>query len=49
MRVTVISGGTNGMGRALALARLARGDRVVAIGSDPAKGRALGDAATTFG
>ena len=45
-RVTVISGGTNGMGRALALARLARGDQVVAIGSDPAKGRALGDAVT---
>ena len=45
-RVTVVSGGTNGMGRALALARLARGDQVVAIGSDPAKGRALGDAIT---
>ncbi|WP_327008305.1 SDR family NAD(P)-dependent oxidoreductase [Dactylosporangium sp. NBC_01737] len=44
--MTVISGGTNGMGRALALARLARGDQVVAIGSDPAKGRALGDAVT---
>lgn len=45
-RVTVISGGTNGMGRALALARVARGDQVVAIGSDPAKGRALGGAVT---
>lgn len=28
-RVVVISGGTDGMGRALALARAARGDRVV--------------------
>ncbi|ONI86402.1 short-chain dehydrogenase [Actinosynnema sp. ALI-1.44] len=33
----VISGGTNGMGRATALERIARGDRVIVIGSDPAK------------
>jgi NAD(P)-dependent dehydrogenase (short-subunit alcohol dehydrogenase family) len=45
-RVTVISGGTDGMGRALALARLARGDRVVAIGSNPDKGRTLPDGIT---
>jgi NAD(P)-dependent dehydrogenase (short-subunit alcohol dehydrogenase family) len=33
----VISGGTNGMGRATALERIARGDDVTVIGSDPAK------------
>jgi len=43
-KVVVVSGGTAGMGRALALARAQRGDRVIAIGSDPAKGRALTDA-----
>lgn len=48
-RLTVISGGTDGMGRALALARLDRGDRVVAIGSNPAKGRALLEAARSSG
>jgi NAD(P)-dependent dehydrogenase (short-subunit alcohol dehydrogenase family) len=37
----VISGGTDGMGRATALARLARGDRVTVIGSNEAKGRTL--------
>lgn len=36
-KTVVISGGTNGMGRATALERLARGDRVIVIGSDPAK------------
>ncbi|WP_280435987.1 SDR family NAD(P)-dependent oxidoreductase [Nocardia carnea] len=40
-RTVVISGGTDGMGRAFALERLARGDRVVAIGSNPAKGVSL--------
>ncbi|WP_345025811.1 SDR family NAD(P)-dependent oxidoreductase, partial [Streptomyces sedi] len=44
-KTVVISGGTNGMGRATALARLARGDRVVVIGSDEARGRALCEAA----
>jgi NAD(P)-dependent dehydrogenase (short-subunit alcohol dehydrogenase family) len=39
--VTVISGGTDGMGRALVAARLARGDDVVALGSNPEKGRAI--------
>ncbi|WP_246281482.1 SDR family NAD(P)-dependent oxidoreductase [Fodinicola acaciae] len=38
-RVVVISGGTDGMGRALALSRVGRGDRVVVIGSNPDKGR----------
>lgn len=47
-RTIVISGGTDGMGRALALARVARGDRVLAIGSNPAKGeRLLADAPAT--
>lgn len=38
-RVVVVSGGTDGMGRALALARAERGDHVVIIGSNPDKGR----------
>ncbi|MFC0106950.1 SDR family NAD(P)-dependent oxidoreductase [Kibdelosporangium aridum] len=36
-KTVVISGGTDGMGRATALERLARGDRVIVIGSNPAK------------
>lgn len=40
-RIIVISGGTDGMGRALALGRVARGDRVIVIGSNPDKGRRL--------
>jgi NAD(P)-dependent dehydrogenase (short-subunit alcohol dehydrogenase family) len=40
-RVIVISGGTDGMGRALALARVERGDQIVAIGSNADKGRRL--------
>lgn len=40
-RTIVISGGTDGMGRAIALERLTRGDTVIAIGSNAAKGRAL--------
>ncbi|UOE42842.1 hypothetical protein [Agromyces larvae] len=39
--MVVVSGGTDGMGRALALARLERGDTVVALGSNPTKGRQL--------
>lgn len=39
----VISGGTAGMGREVALARVARGDRVTVIGSSEARGRALLD------
>ncbi|RDI54079.1 SDR family NAD(P)-dependent oxidoreductase [Nocardia mexicana] len=49
MKTVVISGGTDGMGKALALTYLRRGDRVVAIGSSPEKGRALVDAAREFG
>lgn len=40
-RVIVISGGTDGMGRVLALARAERGDQVVVIGSNSDKGRRL--------
>ncbi|GAA3124246.1 hypothetical protein GCM10010466_13940 [Planomonospora alba] len=40
-KTVIISGGTDGMGRATALERLARGDRVTVIGSSEAKGRAL--------
>ena len=40
-KTVVISGGTDGMGRAFALERLARGDRVVVIGSNAAKGDSL--------
>ena len=47
-RTIVVSGGTDGMGRALALARASRGDRVLAIGSNAAKGaRLLADAPVT--
>nr|WP_147917518.1 SDR family NAD(P)-dependent oxidoreductase [Ruania zhangjianzhongii] len=38
-RVIVVSGGTDGMGRSLALARAQRGDRVLVLGSNPEKGR----------
>ncbi|PRY40558.1 SDR family NAD(P)-dependent oxidoreductase [Umezawaea tangerina] len=40
-KTVVISGGTDGMGRALALARLDRGDKVVSIGSSQEKGAVL--------
>ncbi|MFC5103287.1 hypothetical protein [Kibdelosporangium philippinense] len=36
-KTVVISGGTDGMGRATALERIARGDRVIVIGSNPGK------------
>ncbi|MEU0542109.1 SDR family NAD(P)-dependent oxidoreductase [Nocardia sp. NPDC005978] len=48
-RVIVISGGTDGMGRALALARLERGDRVLVIGSNPAKGARISAEAHRIG
>ncbi|MFF5290722.1 SDR family NAD(P)-dependent oxidoreductase [Paractinoplanes globisporus] len=38
-RTIVISGGTDGMGRAMALARSRRGDEVITLGSNPDKGR----------
>ncbi|RCV57756.1 short-chain dehydrogenase [Marinitenerispora sediminis] len=45
-RTVVITGGSDGMGRALALGRAARGDHAIAIGSSQARGdRLLSDAA----
>lgn len=38
VKTIVISGGTDGMGRAMALARHERGDDVITLGSNPAKG-----------
>ncbi|MGW0249132.1 SDR family NAD(P)-dependent oxidoreductase [Nocardia goodfellowii] len=46
MKTVVISGGTDGMGKALALTYLRRGDQVVVIGTNAAKGQAVLDAAT---
>ncbi|MFI5913572.1 SDR family NAD(P)-dependent oxidoreductase [Dactylosporangium sp. NPDC051541] len=40
-KTVVIAGGTDGMGRATALARFERGDDVFVIGSNAAKGRTL--------
>ncbi|GAA2729004.1 SDR family NAD(P)-dependent oxidoreductase [Actinocorallia aurantiaca] len=40
-KTIVITGGTDGMGRAVALARLARGDTVIVVGSSAEKGAAL--------
>ncbi|MFC8519455.1 SDR family NAD(P)-dependent oxidoreductase [Streptomyces sp. NPDC057257] len=40
-KTVIISGGTDGMGRATALARLSRGDQVTVIGSSRAKGERL--------
>ncbi|QWF77709.1 TIGR03618 family F420-dependent PPOX class oxidoreductase [Amycolatopsis sp. CA-230715] len=45
----VVTGGTDGIGKALALDRLARGDRVVVIGRDRAKGNAVLAAAGALG
>ncbi|MBB4771790.1 SDR family NAD(P)-dependent oxidoreductase [Actinomadura livida] len=44
-KTVIISGGTTGMGRAVALERLARGDHVTVIGSSQTRGRALLDQA----
>jgi NAD(P)-dependent dehydrogenase (short-subunit alcohol dehydrogenase family) len=41
MRTYVITGGTDGMGKALGVFFLRRGDRVIAVASGEAKGRAL--------
>ncbi|WP_243064241.1 SDR family NAD(P)-dependent oxidoreductase [Humibacter sp. RRB41] len=48
-KTIVISGGTDGMGRGLALARARRGDTVIAIGSSAVKGNALLDDAARIG
>lgn len=49
MATTVITGGTDGIGRALADTYLARGHDVLILGSSDAKGRAFLDAATAAG
>ncbi|MBB5937766.1 SDR family NAD(P)-dependent oxidoreductase [Streptomyces zagrosensis] len=41
MKNLVISGGTDGMGKAIALTYLRRGDRVTIVGRDPRKGEAI--------
>ncbi|WP_326798916.1 SDR family NAD(P)-dependent oxidoreductase [Streptomyces sp. NBC_01808] len=41
MQTVVITGGTDGLGKGLALHYLRRGARVIAVGSTPAKGEAL--------
>ncbi|WP_158299944.1 SDR family NAD(P)-dependent oxidoreductase [Glycomyces paridis] len=49
MRTYLITGGTDGMGRGLGLHFLERGDRVVAVASGEAKGRAFLEAAQRIG
>ncbi|MEO3975582.1 SDR family NAD(P)-dependent oxidoreductase [Streptomyces sp. CAU 1734] len=49
MRTYVITGGTDGMGKGLAGRLLARGDRVFAVASGEARGRALLDEAARTG
>jgi NAD(P)-dependent dehydrogenase (short-subunit alcohol dehydrogenase family) len=49
MKTIVVSGGTSGIGEALASTSLARGDQVVVIGPDPTKGRRFLDAAAKEG
>lgn len=49
MATVVVQGGTDGMGRAVVLARLGRGDTVLAIGSGPDKGRRLAEEAAGLG
>ncbi|GAB2917699.1 hypothetical protein GCM10027280_00890 [Micromonospora polyrhachis] len=49
MRTLVITGGTDGIGRALALHHLRQGDRVIAIGTSPAKGQSLRAEAARLG
>ncbi len=47
-QTVVVTGGSDGMGRGIALGRAARGDRVLAVGSNPMKGeRLLADAAAS--
>ncbi|WP_216912261.1 SDR family NAD(P)-dependent oxidoreductase [Nocardia noduli] len=49
MGTVVITGGTDGMGKALALSYLERGEQVVIIGTDTRKAQSVLDAATKFG
>ncbi|KXK59414.1 short-chain dehydrogenase [Micromonospora rosaria] len=48
MGVVVVSGGTNGMGRALALGRADRGDRVLVLGRNRERGEALAGSGIDF-
>ncbi|UWP83154.1 SDR family NAD(P)-dependent oxidoreductase [Dactylosporangium fulvum] len=48
MGVVVISGGTNGMGRAFALERAELGDRVLVLGRNRERGEALAGGSITF-
>ncbi|SDS46740.1 SDR family NAD(P)-dependent oxidoreductase [Actinoplanes derwentensis] len=48
MGVVVVSGGTNGMGRAFALARAERGDRVLILGRNRERGAALANERISF-
>nr|UPN68102.1 putative SDR family oxidoreductase [Saccharothrix sp.] len=49
MRTIVITGGTSGIGQALAHSYLGRGEEVVVLGSDPVKGKAFLDVARRTG
>lgn len=49
MKTVVITGGTDGIGKALASTYLRRGDRVVVIGTDASKGQAVLNAAAELG
>jgi len=48
-RTVVVTGGSDGMGRGIVLGRAARGDRVLAVGSNPTKGERLLADATASG
>lgn len=48
MRTFVITGGTSGLGRGLALHYLSQGDRVVVVGSDAGRGAAMEAAGARF-
>lgn len=48
MKTIVITGGTDGIGKGLALDQLRRGERVTVIGSDPDKGRRFLDEAAAL-
>jgi NAD(P)-dependent dehydrogenase (short-subunit alcohol dehydrogenase family) len=48
MGMVVVSGGTNGMGRAFALARAERSDRVLVLGRNRERGEALADDSIAF-
>ncbi|MGC4991394.1 SDR family NAD(P)-dependent oxidoreductase [Nocardia salmonicida] len=49
MKTVVITGGTDGMGKALALTYLERGEQVIVVGTNAPKGQAVLAAATEIG